>query len=267
MKRTFRFLAAGIVAAGFSAACGSELVAPTRDLSPRFSGGSATGGSATGGSATGGSASGGAAAGGRAVCTNSLSLSATASEALGGNTFSAVYTLNACQSRTRVSMTATDLATGNVVWRSLPDLAGLTAVWGLPYTLTSYRIDATASIISSGVPVATASTVVSTLTPLACTVFMNQSVTTGYWGIYPAVWAASDAQDCGLSGHVHLRITNLNTGRVEYEYLNLPKSVMIDFEGSIVSYDTPYRVYNELLDPSGNVLASSTTDVRSSVFR
>lgn len=52
------------------------------------------------------------------------------------------------------------------------------ASWVLPYKLTSYRIDARA-YTQDGATVATASTTVSTMTPLPCTPYVYQTVTTG----------------------------------------------------------------------------------------
>jgi hypothetical protein len=258
MNRTVQLLAGSFVAATLLTGCRGDITAPTSGSTPRFSGGSSVGGSAGGGSVTGGGGGGAP----KPVCTNTLSVTATAAEALTGNSFSALYTLASCQSRTHVSLTATDLSTGAVVW-STPDVIGTTAVWTLPYNLTTYRVDATATSVSTGV-VATASTVVSTMVPLACDMFVRQTVTVGYWGIYPAVWAASSAQDCGRSGTVHLRITNLNSGLAELDYPTLGTSSFIDFEGPIVSYDTPYRVDAELVSRSGEVLARSSTNIVSS---
>ena len=253
MIRTLRFVVVGFAVAGLFTACSTDLASPIPDGGARFSG-SASGGGSTGG-------------GGKAPCTNSLSVSGSATEALLGNAFSATYVLSACQSKTRVSMTATDLATGAVVWNSVPDLAGTIALWRLPYTLTSYRIDARAFAGSTNTLVASASTVVSTLDVIPCTTFVHETATVGYWGIYPAVWAATDAQDCGRAGTVHLRITNLSTDRVELDYPSLGTSSFIDFEGPIVSYSTPYRVYAELIARDGEILATSSTDVVSSPLR
>ena len=248
MNRIARTLLGGVATATLFAACSSsDIASPT---AARLSGGSNAGGS-----------------GGKVSCTNTLTLSAAATEALTGNAFSASYVLVSCQSKNRVSMTATDLSTGQVVWQSVPDLAGTIALWTLPYKLTSYRIDATVISGSTGTVVATGSTVVATMDALPCDPFVHESATVGYWGIYPAIWAASDAQDCGRGGSVHLRITNMNSGRTELDYPGLGLSNMIDFEGAIVSYNTPYRVYAELRSSSGELLASSTTDVMSSVFR
>lgn len=268
MIRTSRSILGGLAVATLLAACSGDVLSPTADASARFSGGSATGGGGGGGGgggSTGGNTGGGG--GGKVSCTNTLSVAGSATEALTGNAFQATYVLNACQSKTRVQMTATDLTTGNVVWQSVADLAGTIALWNLPYTLTSYRVDARAYAGSTGLLVATGSTVISTLDPLPCDVFVHETATVGYYTIWPAIWAATDAQDCGRGGSVHLRITNLATGAVSLDYPGLGMSSFIDFEGAIVAYSTPYRIEAELRSPSGELMASSSTDVMSSVLR
>jgi hypothetical protein len=255
MIRTLRLVVGGLTAATLLAACSSDILSPTPTAGARFSGGSAGGGTGGGSGTT------------KTGCTNALSVSGSATESLRGNSFSATYVLTSCQSKTRVSMSATDLTTGFVVWNSISDLAGTIALWTLPYNLTSYRIDATAVAGSTNSVVARASTVISTLDPLPCTTFVHETATVGYYGIYPAIWAATDAEDCGRGGTVHLQITNLTTGAIEYDYANVGLSSFVDFEGAIVSYDTPYRVYAELRASNGELLNTSTTNVRSSVLR
>lgn len=252
------FVLGAIVLTCAAAACSDSPSAtgPT-GLSPSYSGGSGAGGGA-GGGATGGG-------GTKVACTNTLSVSATATQAFTGNSFSAPFVLVSCQSKTHVAMTATDLSTGAIVWTS-PDLLGVVALWTLPYTLTSYRVDARAYTGTNTI-VATASTIVSTLTPLPCNVVVNENATVGYWGIYPAVWVATDVQDCGQGGSVHLVITNLTTGLVELDYPGLGPSSFIDFEGAMVSYNTPYRVAVEYRSSTGELLGSSSTDIVSSVLK
>ncbi len=262
MSRSIRLVVGGVIAVGFLSACSHDAASPDSLTAPRFSGGSNSGG---GGSAGGGSAGGGG--GGKAACTPSLSVIGSATEALSGNAFSATYVFNSCQSKNRVNMTATDLATGQVVWQSVPDLAGTIAIWTLPYKLTSYRIDARAYSGSAFTLAATASTIINTLDPIPCTPFVHETATVGYWGIYPAIWAATDSQDCGMGGTVSLEITNLSNGKVELSYPSIGFSSFIDFEGSIVSYDTPYRLHAELHSSSGAMLDSSTTNVRSPVLK
>ena len=224
--------------------------------------------------ASGGSGSGGggvpSAGGGGVVkppCTTTLSLVASATESLARNSFSATYTLGSCQSRTRISMTATDLSNGVLVYSS-PDLIGSTAVWTLPYSLTSYRIIARAYSGVTGATLATATTTVDTLDALPCTTFVNETATVGYFGIYPAIWAATNAEPCGApNAHIHVRITNLNSGRAEFDTITYGMSSLFDFEGAVVSYATPYEVDADLVSSSGAVLASSVSFVTSAPLR
>jgi hypothetical protein len=254
MSRTIQSLVGSLLATALLTACNGEIAAPARDLSPHFSG-HAAGGGATGGTATGG---GGGAT--KPACINAISVVGTATEALSGNIFSATYSLASCQSKTHVSLQVFDLATGLSVF-AVPDVATNTVFWNVPYTLTSYRVDVIAYTLGlTGTTVATGSTVVSALNALPCTPYVSQKVTTGYWTTYAAVWSTPTVQDCGLGGTVHLTITNLSTGLVEMDLPGLWTS-MVDFEGPQVSYSTWYRVKHDLVDRSGNVVTSSSTDV------
>jgi hypothetical protein len=166
-----------------------------------------------------------------------------------------------------VGITATDIRSGLVVYSS-PDLIGTTAVWTLPYTLTSYQINARAYSGQTGATLATASTTVSTATPVPCDPSITEDVTTGYWGIYPAIWNATNAQNCLIPGtSTHLRITDLSTGVVKVDQTTSTMSWMLDFEGGIVSYSTDYQVEAELVDSSGVVLARSSQVVTSAPLR
>jgi hypothetical protein len=263
----------GLVAAMLLAACSGDAVSGP-DAVARLSGGSSTGGGGGGGgggsTSTGGgstSTGGGGGGGGGKTCTNTLSINATGTESLAGNSFSATYVVTSCFSKKQVSMKATDMATGFVVWQSVPDLAGTIAIWSLPYTLTTYRVDARAINGNDGTIIATASQLVDMTNPLPCTPFIHETATVGYWGLYAALWAAQDAQDCGQGGTVHLVITNLNTGLVELDYPNLSLSNMIDFEGPQVKYSTPYRVRAELWSRSGTLIDASETDVVTSPMK
>ena len=227
-----------------------------------LAGGTALASGPSGASATGGASAAGGGGVAKASCTNALSVTATASEALTGNSFVATYVLAACQSRTRVSMTATDLTTGRVAWTSPPDVIGTVAVWTLPYSLTTYRIDARAVAGTTNTLVATASTNVATLDALPCDRMIVETPTTGYWLTYPAIWATHAALDCGIPGvSVRLRITNLTSGRVELDYGPLALSSTIDYEGAALSYSTPYQVDAELRDFSDAVVMTSTAYV------
>lgn len=270
MVRALRMVSSGLVTAMLLAACGGDAVSGP-DAVARLSGGSSTGGGTGGGGSTstggGGSTSTGGGGGGGKTCTNSLSINATGTESLAGNSFSATYVVTSCYSKKQVNMRATDLATGFVVWQSVPDLAGTIAIWSLPYTLTTYRVDARAINGNDGTVIATASQLVDMTNPLPCTPFIHETATVGYWVSYAALWAAQDAQDCGQGGTVHLKITNLNTGLVELDYPNLGLSTMIDFEGPQVKYSTPYRVRAELWSRSGTLIDASETDVVTSPMK
>lgn len=218
--------------------------------------------------ASGASGSAGGGGGGtKPPCAAAVSVVATASEALAGNSFSASYTLLACQSRTKVSMTATDLANDAVVWSS-PDVIGTTAVWMLPYKLTSYRIDARAWSGVTGATLTAGTTTVATLDELPCTTAITETVTTGYYLVYPAIWNATAAQSCGIPNVLtRLRIRNLSTGLVQYEMSSSAMASVLDFEGPIVAYNTPYEVDADLLSATGSVLATSVAYVTSAPLR
>jgi hypothetical protein len=196
-----------------------------------------------------------------------MHIAASVAQALTGNAFTASTVLNACQSKTHVSVTATDVTTGALVYSS-GDLPGTVALWTLPYKKTTYRVDATAMSGATNAVVATASTTVATTLDLPpCDAVLHETVTVGYWGIYHAVRAETDAQDCGQGGFVHLVITNMNTGQVELEYATLPLTSFIDFEGAVVSYNTPYHVYAELRSSTGEVRSTSSSDIVSSPLK
>lgn len=232
------------------------------------SGGTGGGGTSTGGGSTAGTSTGGGGGGGtKPACTSTLTVSATATQALAGNSFSATYTLASCQSKTKVALTATDVATGQTVY-STPDVLGTTAVWTLPYALSSYVIQARAYSGQTGVTLATASTIVSTAEPLPCDPTISETVTTGYYGIYPAIWNATNAQNCLIPGtHTHLRITNVDTGTVSYETDSYAMSWMLDYEGAVVPYDTPFRVEAQLVSSGGDILAATTEYTRSPLLK
>lgn len=256
MPPTIRLVLGCVAATALLAACSGDPVAPQNSVSSKVV--AAAPAASSGGGGGGGS-------GVKPPCTNTLDVSASVAQALTGNAFTASTVLLACQSRTHVSLTVTDVTTGAQVY-SVPDLLGTVALWTLPYKKTTYRVDASAVALNA--VVATASTTVTTTIDLPpCNAVIHQTVTVGYWLSYPAVWAATDAQDCGQGGFVHLVITNMNTGKVELDYGVLPTTSLVDFEGPIVSYNTPYHVYAELRSSSGEVRATSSSDIVSAPQR
>ena len=57
---------------------------------------------------------------------------------------------------------------------------------------------------------------------------------------------------------VHLRITNLRSGLVEYNGYGLPLVSLVDFEGAVVKYDTPHQVDVDVRGAGNEVLDSSS---------
>ena len=237
------------------------------------SGGSGGGGGTTsggGGSTSGGTTTGGGGGGGggtKVNCTTTLSVSGTATQALSGNSFTATYVLGSCGSKTKVSINVVDIATGYTMF-SNPDLIGTTAVWTLPYTLTEYLVTARAFNGNTGATLATATTILNTTTPVPCTPSIVGSITVGYWGIYPAIWDGYNAQNCLIPGMtVHQRIINRASGQTVYD-VNVPyMSQVIDYEGATVAYSTDYEFDVDLVDSSGNIVASDSQVVTSSPLR
>jgi hypothetical protein len=232
-------------------------------------GGSAGGGGAAtgGGTATGGGAATGGGGGVKAACVTALTVTGTATQALSGNSFSASYVLNSCQSKTKVSLTAVDISTGLTVYLS-PDLLATTAVWTLPYTLTQYLVTARAYSGQTGATLATATTILSTVDPVPCTPSLVETITTGYFGIFPAIWDGYAAQNCLIPNtSVRLRITNVATGTVTYNLTTPVMSSMIDYEGVTVAYSNDYQFDAELIDSSGAVLARDSHVVTSPPLR
>lgn len=217
---------------------------------------------ASGGSGGGSGGGGGGGGGTKTGCTNSVAVTATASESLSGNSFSATPILNSCQGKTKVSLTATDLSNGQLVM-SVPDVSTASVFWTLPYKLTSYRIDARAFAPIGGIlsTVATGSTTVDTLTPLSCTPDVSELTRVGYWTTWAAIWASHSATDCGLGGTVEVRITNMTTGQVELDLPTSPLSTTYDYEGAQVAYNTPYHIESLLLSSTGELLDSASEDI------
>jgi hypothetical protein len=236
------------------------ILVPTGVFASGGSGGGGGGGTATGGGTTGGG-------GTKPACVTALSVTGTATEALSGNSFTSSYVLNSCQSKTKVSLTAVDISTGLTVYLS-PDLLATTAVWTLPYTLTQYLVTARAYSGQTGATLATATTILSTVDPVPCTPSLVETITTGYFGIFPAIWDGYAAQNCLIPNtSVRLRITNVATGTVTYNLTTPVMSSMIDYEGVTVAYSNDYQFDAELIDSSGAVLARDSHVVTSPPLR
>jgi hypothetical protein len=227
-------------------------------------GGSGGGGgsTSTGGGGGGSTSTGGGGGGGGTKCVNSISVTASATESLDGNSFNAAWALTKCQSQTRVQITATDTQTGALVYASALDPVGSTAFWTLPYRLTTYRIDANAWATVSGrnTLVATGSATVATLDALPCTPALVEAPTVGFIGLYPAIWEHHTGQDCGLGATVSVRITNMSSGSAVY-YPVTGVTQTIDYEGAGVPYSTPFHIQVEMHSATGDLMATDASDV------
>ena len=162
-------------------------------------GGSATGGGGTasgsGGTATGGGATGGG--GGKVVCAPVGALSATAGYRPGAMGITVTYTLDPCISRSNVTISLTNLATGITEFRAV-DPALNTASYDLPAFATAYRADAVVADAKNGSVSQRASTSVTTPAAVAnCATITKNNLTAGYWLTYAAIWESFTATDCG----------------------------------------------------------------------
>ncbi len=170
-----------------------------------------------------------------------------------------------CFGPANVLVSATNAATGQVEYSGNYVNTTGSVLFPRPKGRTTYNITATAYDASNGALLATGTTSVTTgVLPANCAQIVNQNVTTGYWGIYAAVWISTSARDCGYGGEsVHVKVTNMTSGQVEYENYNMPMSGLLDFEGPIVKFNTPYQFDvdirgwdNEILDSRSQIVTT-----------
>jgi hypothetical protein len=195
-----------------------------------------------------------------ADCGPFLTIDAAAGTTAAAYSIVANYSLVWCAGTSLVAMTATNTATGLVEWTQYA--AGTTTLtYPTPKFDTTYRIDVTAY---EGVAVlAQASRLVTTIpTPPNCATITNENLSTGYWGLYAAIWVSTTAKDCGYGRtSVHMRITNLSSGQVEYENYGYGLVSLVDYEGSIVKYSTPYQIDVDVRGASNEILDSSSQTI------
>ena len=178
----------------------------------------------------------------------------------------ASYSLAWCGGPTTVILSATNVATGAVEWSQYAT-ATTALTWATPRFSTTYRVEATA-YDGAAVLARSTATVTTIAPPPNCATLTNQNLSVGYWGIYAAVWVSTTARDCGYGmTSVHLRITNLRSGLVEYDRYGLPLVSLVDFEGAVVKYDTPYQVEVEVRGAGNEVLDSSSRLITTSPLR
>jgi len=195
-----------------------------------------------------------------ADCGPFLTVGATAGTTAATFGITSSYSLVWCGGTSTVLLTATNTDTGVMEWSQYAASA-TDVLFATPQFGANYRIDAIA--YDGATVLARASTVLTTpVAPPNCASITNENLSVGYWGVYAAVWISTTAKDCGYGRtSVHMRITNLDTGLVEYEAYGLPLNTLIDFEGPVVKYDTNYEVdvdvrgaMNELLDSTSQVM-------------
>jgi hypothetical protein len=254
-----RIAAIAIVAAAALAGAGGNVHA----AGGTGGGGTATGGGGGGGTATGGVDAGtGGVGGGKAVCVPNATLTASAGLVPGAMGITAGYALASCVNKPHVRITMTNTSTNLVEYASPVDFLGSSVFYSMPYFGTTYRVDLSVTSGTNPAVIATSTALVTTMaTPPNCATITNSNESVGYWGTYAAVWVSTTAKDCGYGRQtVHLKITNLSTGRVEYDNPYVGMVSTIDFEGPIVSYDTPYQVDIEVRG-AGNEILDSRSDL------
>jgi hypothetical protein len=200
-----------------------------------------------------------------ANCGPFLTTNATAGTSLTNYDLTGTYSLVWCGGASTVFMSATNTA-GVVEWsQDATTTGGLT--FATPQFNTTYRIDTVA--YEGGVVLARSSRLVTTVAaPPNCATITNENLSVGYWGIYPAIWVSTTAKDCGYGRtSVHMRITNLKSGLVEYESYGLPLNSLIDYEGAQTKYDTSYQVDVDVRGASNEVLDSSSRTVTTPPLR
>lgn len=200
-----------------------------------------------------------------ADCGPSLSLNPTAGTTTADWNITVGVNTLWCFGPANVYVSATNTATGQVEYNTYVNTSG-SVVLPRPKGNTTYTISASAYDAYNGAPLATATSSVTTgLLPANCAQIVGQNITTGYWGIYAAIWIQTQARDCGYGGEsVHVKVTNMNSGQVEYEVYNMGMSSLLDFEGPIVKKATPYQfdidvrgIDNEVLDSRSQIVTSS----------
>jgi hypothetical protein len=201
-----------------------------------------------------------------ANCGPFLTTDAAAGTSLTNYDLTGSYSLVWCGGASTVFMSATNTTTGAVEWsQDATTTGGLT--FATPQFNTTYRIDTVA--YDGGVVLARSSKLATTVAaPPNCATITNENLSVGYWGIYPAIWVSTTAKDCGYGRtSVHMRITNLKSGLVEYESYGLPLNSLIDFEGAQAKYDTSYQVDVDVRGASNEVLDSSSRTVTTPPLR
>jgi hypothetical protein len=172
----------------------------------------------------------------------------------------ATYSLVWCGGPSNVMVTATNTDTGVTEWAQYATVTS-NLLFSTPKFSTNYRIDATA--YDGSTVLARASQSLTTIAaPPNCATIAGENISAGYWGTYAAIWISTSARDCGYGRtSVHMRITNLTSGLVEYEVSGLPLDTLIDFEGPVVKYDATYQIDVDVRGAMDEVLDSRSQTI------
>jgi len=93
-----------------------------------------------------------------------------------------------------------------------------------------------------------------------CATISNENLSTGYWGIYAAVWVQYQVLNCGY-GNQQIRVwaQDTATGSIDYDVTTPTMSGLFDFEGLGTKYDTDYEIHVEVHGITGETLTSSSS--------
>jgi hypothetical protein len=181
---------------------------------------------------------------------------------------SASYTLDPCTSRGTVRVdfvnTATGLIESSVIDPGLDLTTGrYTTTWAAPQFASNYRVDFTVTDKKNGSFYQKASTTTTTPAAIAnCATITKNNLTSGYWGPYAAIWESYTATNCGYGRQrVELRVTNLSSGQVVYDAPYWGLDGLLDYEGAVVAYNTPYQFDVEVHGVSGELLDSQSQTI------
>ena len=196
-------------------------------------------------------------------CGPTMTLAPTAGTTAAGWGVNVAVSSVFCIGATNVLVTLTNASTGLVEFTGYASSGSIR--FASAHANTTYNVAATMYDATNARVLATATGSAATgVLPPNCATITNLNVTTGYWGIYPAIWISTSARDCGYGGqHVHVQVTDISTGVISTQYDAAMTSV-IDFEGAIVKYNNDYRFDVEVRGTDNELLDSRSVVVRSS---
>lgn len=101
-----------------------------------------------------------------------------------------------------------------------------------------------------------------------CANITGENLSTGYWGLYAAVWVQYQVRDCGYGGErVQIRAYDMASGSLDYNVTTTTLAGLFDFEGTATKYDTDYEIHVDVLGLNNELLDSMSQLVHTPVFR